>query len=332
MPFPSPIAALRRALRRDDRPGRGVQLLCHEDHHDRRGRDARHRRRRPWPTAPGRCGCTASAATPGSATPPRGSWYYEIEAAGFKDNLTDLAAAIGLAQLARAAELETARAAIAARYLRRARGPRSATGAGPAPAGARRPSTPGTCSCVRLGPEAARPTTTSTSTCPGVAGLPAVAPIAGFAASPGDRRPARRRHRRRASTSSRSTSIRCTRGWATGPASSRPPRRPTPARSACRSGRDDRRPGRPRDRRGAGRQRPGDALAAGSRGADGKDPSVHAQVPPTYRVTGYSRRHTKFGYRGGEQSSPENLGATPRAVGHRGVGSNRDLESACPTT
>ena len=28
-----------------------------------------------------------------------GSWYYEIEAAGFKDNLTDLAAAIGLVQL-----------------------------------------------------------------------------------------------------------------------------------------------------------------------------------------------------------------------------------------
>jgi Predicted pyridoxal phosphate-dependent enzyme apparently involved in regulation of cell wall biogenesis len=46
-----------------------------------------------------------------------GSWYYEIEAAGFKDNLTDLAAAIGLAQLERAAELRTARAAIAARYL-----------------------------------------------------------------------------------------------------------------------------------------------------------------------------------------------------------------------
>ena len=32
-----------------------------------------------------------------------GSWYYEIEAAGFKDNLTDLAAAIGLVQLERAA-------------------------------------------------------------------------------------------------------------------------------------------------------------------------------------------------------------------------------------
>ena len=34
-----------------------------------------------------------------------GSWYYEIEAAGFKDNLTDLAAAIGLVQLERAREL-----------------------------------------------------------------------------------------------------------------------------------------------------------------------------------------------------------------------------------
>jgi perosamine synthetase len=46
-----------------------------------------------------------------------GSWYYEIEAAGFKDNLTDLAAAIGLAQLERAAALREARAAIARRYL-----------------------------------------------------------------------------------------------------------------------------------------------------------------------------------------------------------------------
>ena len=46
-----------------------------------------------------------------------GSWYYEIEAAGFKDNLTDLAAAIGLVQLERAAALKATRAAIAARYL-----------------------------------------------------------------------------------------------------------------------------------------------------------------------------------------------------------------------
>jgi perosamine synthetase len=46
-----------------------------------------------------------------------GSWYYEIEAAGFKDNLTDLAASIGLVQLRRAAELRAQRAAIASRYL-----------------------------------------------------------------------------------------------------------------------------------------------------------------------------------------------------------------------
>jgi perosamine synthetase len=46
-----------------------------------------------------------------------GSWYYEIEAAGFKDNMTDLAAAIGLVQLERAAELRAARAAIARRYF-----------------------------------------------------------------------------------------------------------------------------------------------------------------------------------------------------------------------
>lgn len=48
-----------------------------------------------------------------------GSWYYEIEEAGFKYNLTDLAAAIGLAQLARAEELRTARERIASAYLER---------------------------------------------------------------------------------------------------------------------------------------------------------------------------------------------------------------------
>lgn len=46
-----------------------------------------------------------------------GSWYYEIEAAGFKDNLTDLAAAIGLAQLGRAQTMRDARERIARRYL-----------------------------------------------------------------------------------------------------------------------------------------------------------------------------------------------------------------------
>ena len=48
-----------------------------------------------------------------------GSWYYEIEDAGFKYNMTDLAAALGLAQLARADELLEARRELAALYLAR---------------------------------------------------------------------------------------------------------------------------------------------------------------------------------------------------------------------
>lgn len=45
-----------------------------------------------------------------------GSWYYEIEAPGFKYNLTDIAAAIGLRQLARADELWEARRQVVAAY------------------------------------------------------------------------------------------------------------------------------------------------------------------------------------------------------------------------
>jgi dTDP-4-amino-4,6-dideoxygalactose transaminase len=45
-----------------------------------------------------------------------GSWYYEVSMAGFKYNLTDLAAAIGLAQLARREEFQARRAQLAARY------------------------------------------------------------------------------------------------------------------------------------------------------------------------------------------------------------------------
>ena len=45
-----------------------------------------------------------------------GKWAYEVVEAGYKYNLTDLAAAIGLVQLDRLDELAAARAAIAARY------------------------------------------------------------------------------------------------------------------------------------------------------------------------------------------------------------------------
>ena len=44
------------------------------------------------------------------------SWYYEIVAPGFKYNLTDIAAAIGIHQLRRAEEFQRRREAVAARY------------------------------------------------------------------------------------------------------------------------------------------------------------------------------------------------------------------------
>jgi perosamine synthetase len=46
-----------------------------------------------------------------------GSWFYEVVAAGYKYNLTDIAAALGLVQLERAWELKAARARIARLYL-----------------------------------------------------------------------------------------------------------------------------------------------------------------------------------------------------------------------
>ncbi len=45
-----------------------------------------------------------------------GSWYYEIVAPGYKYNLTDIAAAIGLGQLSRAEAMQGRRRAIADRY------------------------------------------------------------------------------------------------------------------------------------------------------------------------------------------------------------------------
>ncbi len=45
-----------------------------------------------------------------------GSWYYEIEEAGYKYNMTDIAAALGTVQLDRADELHAARKELAAAY------------------------------------------------------------------------------------------------------------------------------------------------------------------------------------------------------------------------
>ncbi|MGV3719541.1 MAG: DegT/DnrJ/EryC1/StrS family aminotransferase [Actinomycetota bacterium] len=47
-----------------------------------------------------------------------GSWYYEVVAAGYKYNMTDIAAALGLVQLSRCDEMRHRRAAIASEYSR----------------------------------------------------------------------------------------------------------------------------------------------------------------------------------------------------------------------
>jgi perosamine synthetase len=100
-----------------------------------------------------------------------GSWYYEIEAAGFKDNLTDLAAAIGLVQLRRAGELREARAAIARRYLH-GFAPLATEGRLVLPAGADDPAHAWHLFVIRLGPEARGDGSVDVGL-PGVAGLPA---------------------------------------------------------------------------------------------------------------------------------------------------------------
>lgn len=99
-----------------------------------------------------------------------GSWYYEIEAPGFKDNLTDIAAAIGLVQLGRAVELREARAAIARSYLERL-APLADAGRLTLPVGAGNAGHAWHLFVVRLGPEA-RGDATVDLDLPGVAGLP----------------------------------------------------------------------------------------------------------------------------------------------------------------
>lgn len=100
-----------------------------------------------------------------------GSWFYEIEAAGFKDNLTDLASAIGIIQLQRAQELREARRSIAARYAD-ALARLEREGRLNLPAGLDDPAHAWHLFVVRLGPEA-RPGDAADPELPGVAGLPA---------------------------------------------------------------------------------------------------------------------------------------------------------------
>jgi dTDP-4-amino-4,6-dideoxygalactose transaminase len=99
-----------------------------------------------------------------------GSWYYEVEAPGFKDNLTDIAAAIGLVQLERARELHAARTAIARSYLEHL-SPLADAGRLIMPAGADDPAHAWHLFVVRLGPDAQGDASVDTDL-PGVGGLP----------------------------------------------------------------------------------------------------------------------------------------------------------------
>jgi perosamine synthetase len=56
-------------------------------------------------------------ANTGSSDPSASSWYYEIHDTGYKYNMNDLAASIGLAQLERIDELNSRRRQVIARYL-----------------------------------------------------------------------------------------------------------------------------------------------------------------------------------------------------------------------
>ena len=75
-----------------------------------------------------------------------GSWYYEIVAPGFKYNMTDIAAAMGLAQLRQAgAHVASAAAPIARRYSRGVS--RACPSCRSPQTRRRRRSTPGTSTC-----------------------------------------------------------------------------------------------------------------------------------------------------------------------------------------
>jgi len=66
-----------------------------------------------------------------------GSWFYEVVAPGYKYNLTDVAAAMGLAQLRKADRMRECRARIAARYTAAFKGQPELEPAPEAPAGCR---------------------------------------------------------------------------------------------------------------------------------------------------------------------------------------------------
>ena len=96
-----PDPARRRAVVGAGRRRHLLLVLREQVHHDRRRRDGRHRRRSLRRAHAPDVAARHRRRTRGSATPPTARWYYEIVAPGFKYNLTDIAAALGLVQLAK---------------------------------------------------------------------------------------------------------------------------------------------------------------------------------------------------------------------------------------
>ncbi len=78
-----------------------------------------------------------------------GSWFYEVEAPGFKYNMTDIQAALGLVQLRRLDQFQVAPppGGRGVRGRVRRSTPRSRS-----PSSVPRWSTPGTCTCCGCGP------------------------------------------------------------------------------------------------------------------------------------------------------------------------------------
>ena len=204
-------------VRGDDRAGRRLQLLCHQDHHDRRGRDARHRRRRRSRIAARTMRLHGIGRDAWKRYTAAGSWYYEIEAAGLQGQpdrprrrpRARPAPAGGRAARGRARGIAAALPRAGSRtWPRTGRLILPATGSGDEHAWH--------LFIVRLGDGGAAGDAIDLEL-PGVADPAAGAPAARPRAAPAPSTRCARRASARASTSSRSTSTRSTAGWATGP-------------------------------------------------------------------------------------------------------------------
>ena len=93
----------------------GVQLLRHQDHHHRRRRHAGHGQRQ-YAERAKMMRLHGIGGDAWKRYSKAGSWFYEVHRAGYKMNLPDLLAAVGVAQLKKADQFWKKRGQIAAYY------------------------------------------------------------------------------------------------------------------------------------------------------------------------------------------------------------------------